>query len=101
MTESGYQLTGVPYHEQDVFELQSFHFHFGRFNGEGFEHTIDGNPYSGEVGTVKTLILDSYAILAILAVNAKSAKINVRQYYMQFNESQTGEYLRYFLYLKP
>ena len=75
MTESGYQLTGVPYHEQDIFELQSFHFHFGRFNGEGSEHTIDGNPYSGEVGTVKTLTFGSVVILAILAVNTKSAKI--------------------------
>ena len=46
----------------------------------------------------KTLIFGGNVILAILAVKAKSAKIYIRQYYMQLNEAQTDEYLRYFLY---
>ena len=39
----------------------------------------------------KILIFGSYVILAILAVKAKSAKVQVCQCYMQLNEAQTDE----------
>ena len=47
---------------------------------------------SDHVYYCKSLIFGGYVILAIFAVKAKRAKIEVRQYFMQLNEAQTDEY---------
>lgn len=47
--DSGYTLTGVPYHTGDSYVLAQFHFHFGKSSSEGSEHRINGMAAPGEV----------------------------------------------------
>lgn len=46
---SSYLLRGVPHHKEDTYQLAQFHFHFGRNDREGSEHTLDWEESSGEV----------------------------------------------------
>ena len=47
--DHSYLLSGVPYHQRDVYELYEWHMHFGSRDDHGSEHTIDGQYYAGEV----------------------------------------------------
>ena len=49
MAEPGFKMFGVPYHERDMYQLNSWHFHFGRGDFEVSEYTMAGKRYAGEV----------------------------------------------------
>ena len=42
-------ITGGALDHKDVFQLHSFHVHFGSEDWHGSEHTVDGQAYSAEV----------------------------------------------------
>lgn len=48
---NGSMLTGGPLN-QDIFQLEQFHCHWGCSDGKGSEHTVDGLSYSGELHLV-------------------------------------------------
>ena len=50
------QLSGGPL-GYSKYKLEQFHFHFGCEDGEGSEHTVDGDSYSGEVHALEYLCL--------------------------------------------
>ena len=81
--EPGYKITGVPYHERDIYQMESWHFHFGRGDFEGSEHTIDGRYYAGEV---------SNDILPIVpTLEPRHEKICLRIYRPSHATNQTGQ----------
>lgn len=47
----GSALSGGPLND-DVFQLEQFHCHWGCSDGKGSEHTVDGTTYSGELHLV-------------------------------------------------
>ena len=49
LKEPEYLLKGVPYREEDIYQLDQFHIHFGRHLREGSEHRIGWRAASGEV----------------------------------------------------
>lgn len=48
---NGSELTGGPLNN-DIYQLEQFHCHWGCSDGKGSEHTVDGQSYSGELHLV-------------------------------------------------
>ena len=69
-----------------TYELQQFHFHWGATSGEGSEHTVDGQAYSGELHFVTRKTAgnetagDAFAVLGVLLANDSSLSTSTGLY---------------------